>query len=87
MARLGMANPPYLLKYIKPLCKLFNHPNMYAFAHIPVQSGSDKVLVAMKRGYTQNDFRLLVDELRKNVPGLFRFILFVILKESPLELT
>ena len=70
MLRLGMTNPPYLKRYVNELCQLFHHPNMYEFVHIPVQSGSDEVLKAMKRGYTQKDFRDLVTALRENVPGM-----------------
>ncbi len=37
---------------------------------LPVQSGSDTVLRAMRRGYTAADYRRLVDEIRLRVPGI-----------------
>ncbi len=40
------------------------------FVHLPVQSGSDKVLSAMKRGYTRAEYLRLVDRLRNALPGL-----------------
>ncbi len=37
---------------------------------LPVQSGSNDILKAMKRGYTVEDYRRLVDEIRKEMPGV-----------------
>jgi tRNA-2-methylthio-N6-dimethylallyladenosine synthase len=38
--------------------------------HLPVQSGSDRVLAAMERGYTSRQYLDLVQRLRATVPGL-----------------
>ncbi|MCD6040929.1 MAG: tRNA-i(6)A37 modification enzyme MiaB [Burkholderiales bacterium] len=38
--------------------------------HLPVQSGSDRVLAAMKRGYTSLEYRSIVRRLREARPGL-----------------
>ena len=38
--------------------------------HMPAQSGSDRVLRAMRRGYTGSQYRDLVAEARELVPGL-----------------
>jgi tRNA-2-methylthio-N6-dimethylallyladenosine synthase len=38
--------------------------------HLPVQSGSDRVLAAMKRGYTALEYRSIVRRLRKARPDL-----------------
>ena len=38
--------------------------------HLPVQSGSDRVLAAMNRGHTADDYRRLVDRLRAARPDL-----------------
>ena len=38
--------------------------------HLPVQSGSDRVLAAMKRGYTSLEYRSIVRRLRKARPEL-----------------
>ena len=70
MMRVGMTNPPYIVEHIKEICKILKHPRVYAFMHIPVQSGSDSVLYSMKREYTNADFCYLVDELRKGVENV-----------------
>ena len=38
--------------------------------HLPVQSGSDRVLKAMRRGYTSAQYRSVVDQARELIPGL-----------------
>jgi tRNA-2-methylthio-N6-dimethylallyladenosine synthase len=38
--------------------------------HLPVQSGSDRVLSAMRRRYSRETYLALVDELRSAVPGI-----------------
>jgi len=40
------------------------------YVHMPVQSGSDRVLERMRRGYTSADFFALVDKLRQRIPDL-----------------
>jgi tRNA-2-methylthio-N6-dimethylallyladenosine synthase len=45
-------------------------PALAAHVHLPVQSGSDRVLAAMKRGYTVLEYRSIVRRLRKARPGL-----------------
>jgi tRNA-2-methylthio-N6-dimethylallyladenosine synthase len=39
-------------------------PALMPFLHLPVQSGSDRVLAAMNRRYTASDYRRIADELR-----------------------
>ena len=38
--------------------------------HLPVQSGSEAQLRSMRRGYTVDDFRRLVDKLRNAIPDI-----------------
>ena len=40
------------------------------YLHLPVQSGSDAQLTAMRRGYTVGQFRTLVSKLRATIPNL-----------------
>ena len=45
-------------------------PKLVPFLHLPVQAGSDRVLAAMKRGYTTLEFKSIVRRLRQARPGL-----------------
>ena len=49
---------------------VLRHPRVYAFLHVPVQSGSDAVLRDMRREYTAADFAKVVETLRREVPGV-----------------
>jgi tRNA-2-methylthio-N6-dimethylallyladenosine synthase len=40
------------------------------YVHLPVQSGSDEVLARMRRGYTVDEFRAIVAELRAKIPHI-----------------
>ncbi|XP_052775774.1 threonylcarbamoyladenosine tRNA methylthiotransferase-like isoform X2 [Mya arenaria] len=68
--RLGMTNPPYILEHLPEIAKILQHPRVYSFLHVPVQSASDSVLMDMKREYCQADFRHVADYLKENVPGV-----------------
>lgn len=39
--------------------------------HIPVQSGSDRILREMRRHYTSDDYRILIDKLRAVRPNIY----------------
>jgi tRNA-2-methylthio-N6-dimethylallyladenosine synthase len=45
-------------------------PQLAPHVHLPVQSGADRVLAAMKRGYTALEYRSIVRRLRKACPAL-----------------
>jgi len=45
-------------------------PVLAPHVHLPVQSGADRVLAAMKRGYTALEYRSIARRLRKARPGL-----------------
>jgi len=45
-------------------------PKLVSFIHLPVQAGSDRVLAAMKRGYTAIEFKSIIRKLRAARPGL-----------------
>lgn len=68
--RLGMANPQYIIPRIQGFIEVMQHPNMFRFLHLPVQSGSNKVLKDMKRGYTVEQFEKVVSEMVKAIPDI-----------------
>ena len=45
-------------------------PELVSFVHLPVQSGSDRILMAMKRGHTAWDYRQKIQRLREARPGI-----------------
>ncbi|UXY16132.1 tRNA (N6-isopentenyl adenosine(37)-C2)-methylthiotransferase MiaB [Chitiniphilus purpureus] len=45
-------------------------PKLVSHLHLPVQAGSDRVLVAMKRGYTTLEYKSLVRKLREARPDI-----------------
>lgn len=45
-------------------------PKLVDYLHLPVQSGSDKVLAAMKRGYTAMEYKSIIRKLRAIRPKL-----------------
>jgi len=45
-------------------------PKLVSFLHLPVQSGSDRILAAMKRGYTALEFKSIARRLRAARPSL-----------------
>jgi tRNA-2-methylthio-N6-dimethylallyladenosine synthase len=54
----------HLVEVYGDLDKLVSH------LHLPVQSGSDRILSAMKRRYTARSYRELIRRLREQRPGL-----------------
>jgi threonylcarbamoyladenosine tRNA methylthiotransferase CDKAL1 len=56
MIRIGMTNPPYIMEHLDKMVRILNHPNVYAFLHLPVQAGSNSVLDKMNREYKIEDF-------------------------------
>ncbi len=44
-------------------------PKVCEHIEVPVQAGHDQVLARMKRGYTADDYRGLIDHIRERLPG------------------
>jgi threonylcarbamoyladenosine tRNA methylthiotransferase CDKAL1 len=70
MLRVGMTNPPFILQHLSAIGKALQHPAIFAYLHVPVQSGSDAVLLKMNREYTCAEFRQVCDALKSEVPGV-----------------
>ena len=45
-------------------------PQLVSHVHLPVQSGADRVLAAMKRGYSALEYKSIIRRLREARPGL-----------------
>jgi MiaB/RimO family radical SAM methylthiotransferase len=68
--RVGMMNPFSIADMVPQLSAALRLPRVYRFAHIPVQSGSDRVLKLMARPYTEAQYTDIVAQLREGVPGI-----------------
>jgi MiaB/RimO family radical SAM methylthiotransferase len=68
--RVGMASPQTLGPISERLFAAMANPHVFRFLHLPVQSGSDRVLESMRRGYTVADVRRLVAAARAALPDL-----------------
>jgi len=66
--RFTTSNPynltPRLIRAIRDL------PKVVEYLHLPLQSGSDRVLARMHRGYTRARYLELIAELEETVPGI-----------------
>ena len=65
MIRVGMMNPMYMPRIKQNLIDSYDNEKVFKFLHIPVQSGSDKVLNDMKRGHTSQTFREIVNKTKE----------------------
>jgi tRNA-2-methylthio-N6-dimethylallyladenosine synthase len=55
----------------RPLARaLRDLPKLCPYLHLPVQSGSDRILAEMRRGYTAAEYRDILGLLRDHVPDL-----------------
>src|ERR671910_486964 len=69
--RVGMLNPMYLSEILYDLILVYkNEEKIFKFLHIPVQSGSNKILKQMYRGHDIKIFKKAVYEFRKSIPEI-----------------
>jgi len=54
----------------KLLYTISDHPNICNYIHLPVQSGSDRILALMNRTYTIRHYLNLIDKSRQIIPGV-----------------
>jgi tRNA A37 methylthiotransferase MiaB len=63
-------NPLFLKQMINDLVPAFATGKIW-FTGVPVESGSDRILKLMKRGYSVDDFKEGIQQLKKAHPALF----------------
>ena len=68
--RVGMMNPGHVKNILNELINSYKSEKMYKFLHLPVQTGSDRILKKMNRRYNVNDFKKIVETFRKEFPLL-----------------
>jgi MiaB-like tRNA modifying enzyme len=69
--RLGMMNPMYVPEMLDSLVDVFKrNDKLFKFLHIPVESGSERILRKMKRGHTARTFLDAVLAFRRAIPEM-----------------
>ncbi len=66
--RIGMMTPEEAIRIKDHLLDVYRDERVYKFFHIPVQSGSDRVLTLMGRKYTIDEFRGLHSSIKAIYP-------------------
>ena len=68
--RVGMMHPKNILDDVDDIIDAIKHPKVYNFIHLPVQSGSDKVLSDMRRGHNVQQYVDIVSKFKSEIPDL-----------------
>jgi len=66
--RVGMMTPNLAQDMLDDLIDAFKNEKVFKFVHLPVQSGDNRVLKRMRRFYTIQDFKEIVDAFRAVFP-------------------
>ncbi|MBO3841659.1 MAG: tRNA (N(6)-L-threonylcarbamoyladenosine(37)-C(2))-methylthiotransferase [Candidatus Brockarchaeota archaeon] len=70
LVRIGMMNPRGVLKHLEGIVEALRSKRFFKFIHIPLQSGSNRVLEDMNRGYSVEDFVRIILRLRREIPRI-----------------
>jgi tRNA A37 methylthiotransferase MiaB len=65
-----MMNPATVLPVLDYLVDTCASDRIFRFVHLPVQSGSDRILEQMGRGYTVQEFEEIVSAFRRRYPDI-----------------
>ncbi|MGE5574822.1 MAG: radical SAM protein, partial [Ignavibacteria bacterium] len=68
--RVGMMTPNLVTEMQTRLITAFDNPKIFKFLHLPVQSGDNEVLQHMRRFYTAEEFKGIVDTFRNEFSQL-----------------
>ena len=78
LSRISEIDPEMRVRFTSPHPKDFpddlldliaSKPNLCKSLHIPLQSGSDRILNEMKRGYTSDSYWKLIETVKQKLPG------------------
>jgi radical SAM methylthiotransferase, MiaB/RimO family len=68
--RVGMMHPKSMMGDVEGIINAFKRDNIYKFLHIPIQSGSDRVLNDMNRCHTVNEFKTIISRFKEEIPEI-----------------
>ena len=64
--RFSTSNPQDMTRSVLHI--MAKHPNICNYIHLPVQSGSTRILEAMNRQHTREEYMALIDDIRRIIP-------------------
>lgn len=70
LIRIGMMNPVNVKYILNELIESYTSERIFKFLHLPVQSGSDKILKRMNRDYKIIEFKNIVKKFKKDFSSL-----------------
>ena len=59
-----------MMNDVDGLVEAFKNPRVYKFIHVPIQCGSDRVLMEMNRGHTVEEFLEIAGRFRSEIPEI-----------------
>jgi len=68
--RVGMMTPNMATDILEDLIQAFKNGKIFKFIHLPVQSGDDEILRHMRRFYSVDNFKTIVEAFRTNFPEI-----------------
>ncbi len=68
--RVGMMTPNLAKKILEDLIQVFQSRKIFKFIHLPVQSGDDNILKRMRRSYSVEDFKNVVNAFRASFSSI-----------------
>ena len=68
--RVGMMHPKSMFGDVEGIINAFKRDKFYKFLHIPIQSGSNKVLHDINRCHIVNDFKDIISRFKEEIPEI-----------------
>lgn len=68
--RIGMMNVNTLMPILGEIIGIYKNEKIFKFLHLPLQSGSNKILKDMNRQYKAEDFLKIINKFKKEIPDI-----------------
>lgn len=68
--RLGMMNPKNVKPIVDDMIEVYKSKKVFKFLHLPLQSGNDEILSKMRRDYTVEEFKEIINRFKQAIPNL-----------------
>lgn len=68
--RVGMMHPKNIMNDVDEIVEAISNDKVYNFVHLPIQSGSDKVLNEMNRNHTVEQYYEIVNKFKERIPDI-----------------